>query len=56
MRKRFIMIDNLITVMDNDIQHRNALKVLAKAKQLESQKKGYKFVRIDERTKVYRKL
>ena len=49
------MNESHITPMDNDIQHQKAIKALAKAKEIESLKKGYKFVRIDERTKVYRK-
>lgn len=48
-------IDNQLTPMDNDIQHQKAIKVLEKAKELESLKIGYKFVKIAERTKVYRK-
>lgn len=45
-----------ITEMDNVVNKRNATKVLEKAKHLESTKKGFKFVRIDERTRVYRKV
>lgn len=42
--------------MDNEIQHQKAIKALAKAKALESLKIGYKFVKIAEQTKVYRKI
>lgn len=42
--------------MENEIQHAKALKALAIVKELEKQKKGYKFVKIDDRTRVYRKI
>lgn len=51
------MEDNqTLRVMENEIQHAKALKVLAKVKEIEKQKKGYKFVKIDDRTRVYRKV
>lgn len=49
-------MNHLITEMDIDIQRQKALKVLAIAKKIENQKIGYKFVRIDYKTRVFRKL
>jgi len=42
--------------IESEMQHEKALKALAKVKELEKQKKGYKFVKVDERTKVFRKI
>ena len=38
------------------LQRKKAEAILKKAKDIESQKKGYKFVRIDNNTRVYKKV
>lgn len=50
------MSENWINSMDNETQRLKALSVLEKVKELEKKKIGYKFVRINNITRVLRKI
>jgi len=43
-------------LIESEVMHRKAMDSLKKVKAFDSQRVGYKFVKIDERTKVFRKI
>lgn len=51
-----IELNTQLTPMDNELQRLKAIAVLEKAKKLDSQKIGYKFVKINDYTRVLKKV
>lgn len=56
MKKKEKNPNGAITSAEGEMQKRKAMKTLDMAKKLESKKMGYRFVKINERTRVFRKV